>query len=289
MSELRRLRKLLVQRDDVTPDGHAPKATQVSLAQIGGLNPYGEPKYRLVLAQCVHEWHGGEFLDWPKNATLQEQGGLVFSGTARKTHRLELPDRNLPEFARRIAMRADVPLLTPSKVTPIRREVGMRYVRRYPTIKGWILQLWRPATHFGSRAVWESFTYKGNPAILMLGPYPEKGAYEIAGERIERNRSGKMLVQDSWEEVPAISLLEDMIKFFECDRLKTYGASPEARIGIRLHEYQRRQEMLEAKERDEQLQFIRDTMRPYLGSSLAAGRMREELAKRAGITEHVGN
>lgn len=281
--------KQFKQRDDVFGDGHAPKDIQQALAKAGGLTPYREPKYRLVLAQNVREWHGGEFLDWPTGATLQEQGGLVFTGTQKKQHHIELPDKNIPESARRMLMDADVPILVPSEVKPIRRFVGMRLCKRYPTIKGWILQMWRPAKHFGRRVIWESFIYNGNPEILMLGPFPEKGAYEIAGERIERGPDGVLLQQMSWPEIPAIGLLEDMIQFLECERMTNYAASPEARIAIRLHEYQQRMLAQEEKEKEEQLQSIRDYMKPIMGSSLAAGRMREELAKKAGISEHVGN
>jgi hypothetical protein len=276
--------KDVIQRDDIISDGHAPKPIQLALAQVGGLNPHGEPRFRLVLAQCVMEWHGGEFIDWPKGTALQEQGGMVFAGTQLKTHRIKIP-----EFTKPLTIQAQVPVMVPSTTQPIRRFVGMRKVKRYPTIYGWILQMWRPAGHFGARHVWESFLYRGNPAILMLGPYPERGAYEIAGERVERNHQGVFQTYDSWEKVPPISLLEDMIQFLECDRLKTLGASPEARMAMRLSEYQRRMRMLEEQEREQQLQFIRDTMKPYLGSSLAAGKMRTELADRAGIKEHVGN
>jgi len=277
------------QRDDVVGEGHAPKDIQTALAMKGGLNPYREPKYRLVLAQCVREWHGGEHIDWPEGASLQEQGGLIFTGTEKRKHLVELPDRNLPTYARRLMMDVDAPILEPSKVKPVRRFEGMRLCKRYPTIKGWILQMWRPAAHFGRRSTWESFIYKGNPEILMLGPYPERGAYEICGERVERNASGVNIVQTSWEEIPALGLLEDMISFFEWEPLRNYAASPEARIAIRLHEYQQRIQAQEEKEREEQLNWIRDYMKPIMGSSLAAGKMRTELADSAGMREHVGN
>src|SRR6185312_7142316 len=67
------------ERNDVLEAGRAPDSYRRFLTQIGGTNPYGEPNYRLVVAEYVMIHRGNNWYDWPKNTKLKDQGGLVFS------------------------------------------------------------------------------------------------------------------------------------------------------------------------------------------------------------------
>jgi hypothetical protein len=275
-------------RDDVAPMGLAPKSLRNAICKAAGFNPYGEPRYRLALAQHVYALRGGEHLTWDDNLTVEEQGGLVQGGTIQKCHMLNHPSM---AGARSKMVWAESPVLVPSTKKPTRTFVGVEKVMRYPTIEGWILQMWRPASHFGTPEYWNSsmFLWKGDANNNVNGPYPERGDYEFASERVERSREGPMIVQLSWPEIPALSLLEDMIQFLDSENMKQYGADKEARRAIRMNETAARWRHLEEKKSEMRQQMIRDTMAPYLGSSLAAGAMRTKLAERAGLRGHVGN
>ena len=282
------MKKSSLHRDDVSPAGRAPKEVQNALAKAGGYNPYGEPRYRIVLAQHVYAMRGGEHITWDENASLEDQGGLVMSGTQLKSHIIDSPAF---KGAKPLKVMGKSPIFSPSKMQPLRVFVGVEKVNRY-CFDGWILQVWRPASHFGTPEFWNSpaFFWKGDSTNNVLGPYPERGDFEIAGERAERNHQGDYkVVQNVWPGIPALMLLEDMIAFYDCERMRNYAADPHTRRLIRVNEVNNRLKAKQAKEHDTRLKMIQDVMKTYMGSSLAAGAMRTKLAEKAGITEHCGN
>lgn len=273
------------ERDDVAPAGWAPLAHRKALRQFGGTNPYGESRYRVVLAQHVYEWHGGEFWDWPEGAGLSDQGGLVFSDKiVRKKHVIKTGDPRVPLQLLTVEQPEGM-IANPSQ--PLRRVVESRWVSRYPELDGWILQRWRPASHWGPPKLWESIVYPGTD-IQMLGPYPEKGRYEFAIEMVDDDG---MLLRKSRTEIYALSHLENCIQFLDSQEQEfdKNGATPEVRMAVRRAEYEAQRAQVAQAARDTRQKEIREFIRPYLGNSLEAGRLRSDLAKKAGISSHVGN
>lgn len=276
-------------RDDVLPAGLAPRKVRALLAQVAGLNPYKEPLYRMVLAQHVMEWHGGEFWDWPEDAELHDQGGLLFVDELVKKKFIVQPRdehgvlRGTPEV-----IECEVPVgMVPNPSQPIRRVIESRYVQKYPDLEGWVLQRWRPAKHWGPRAVWESALYPGTN-ICVLGPYPERGMYEMATEFVIPDGEGKpRLYRNSHYTMPALSNIEEAIAFLEEQRIDHYGSDPQVRMKIRMAEYDARRAAQQRKDSAERRQVIKDLIRPYCGASLEAQRLRNELAERQGVREHI--
>jgi hypothetical protein len=276
------------ERENVMRRGWAPLAYRQFMRRVGGLNPYGENYYRLVLAESIFEWHGGHWIDWPENATLQEMGGLVFAESDKleiRKHVVQLVEKHIPQQE----IEAEVIRLVPSLQQPLRAVDEMRFVRRYPYHRGWMLQCWRPPEQFGSKTWWESQTVPGRPDLPILGPFPTKGDYE-AIDHLELGPNGIEITRTTWSELPSLSGLEEGIHFLEDQKYREReGASPEARILIRTHDYERAIAAHNEKVVAERNLAIGEALKPYLGNSLAAGRLRTEAAEEAGIKHHVGN
>ena len=125
------------------------------LLTLGGQTPFGEPIWRLVLAQSV-VWKvaGGKI--WDNNLSLSERGGFDL-GEGR-----------------------------PHGNKPLRDETGTLVERlRYPHLDGWILQRWFPPSSY-SRSQWfapENCLPDGTP---RLGPFPQFGDYEMVGGPVQR-------------------------------------------------------------------------------------------------------
>lgn len=266
--------------EDITPSALAPKQYRKALARVGGLNPYSEPLYRVVIAEHVMEWHGGEFWDWTEDADLHDQGGLHFSERmVKREYVVQPPDPKVPP---QVYVIEEPEGMIPSPLKPVRVEVGLRRVQRYPTTEGWVLMRWRPASHWGSRALWEGMRHPGTD-IQILGPYPEQGRYEIALEWVDADRN---LHQEAWSTLPPISRVEEAVQFLEHQRIEEYGNTPQVRMLIAMNERKRRIEAMAMTRKIERQAAIRDAIQPYLGNSLAAQRLRNELAAKAGISEH---
>jgi hypothetical protein len=285
-----------VSKIEIPPNGLAPLDIQDFLLRIGGKNPYGEPMYRMVRAELVRIYEGGQFYDWPENATISEMGGLMYSET---TSGLSCVGENPAQ--------------------PLRVAIEMRWTERYPQHEGWTLERWFPATDFGSRKEWESKTFKGHPEVSFLGPFPERGCYMMKslwqeehadaglyspqGNRVASSApSGLILsnprpgppgwgmVSECLVEIPPVRVLETAITLIEEGlRLqKDLAASAQLRIKLRMDEWMHREQIRRAKRRLEKSMLIKEHMKPVWGSSLESARLRGELAKKAGIKSHVG-
>lgn len=272
------------ERDDVLRRGWAPVAVRRFVAHAGGLNPYGEKNYRIVLAQSIREWHGGRWVDWPKEATLHDQGGMALARdpVARK-HIVKL-SRDLPPQE----LEAEILRLVPTAQQPLRVVEEMRLVERYPYHEGWMLQCWRPPEQFGSKTWWESKTVPGRPDLPILGPFPDKGDYE-AIDHLERGPNGIEISRTTYREMPDLTGIEHAIQFLEDQKYREReGATPEARILIRTHDYERQLAAHNKKVEEERSLAIAEALKPYLGNSLGAGRLRTEAASEAGLKGHYG-
>lgn len=267
-------------REDVLPAGRAPKAIQDYLLRVGGCTPFREPNYRLVLAQHVRQMSGAEWNDYPDDAEINERGGLEYE---------ETPTRLV--------------LLGPASSKLERVVIEMRWEERYPHLDGWVLMRWYPGSHpnYGDREAWERMTLKGRPDISLLGPFPVYGEYELCTIWQEDKTSTPLisggttheehgLMGIALKEVPPLTALYKAICAAEDAGLdsRSLGATPGARKLARLNEWLRREEDRRAERKERTRTMIRDHMAPYWGNSLESARLREALAKKAGITSHVG-
>ncbi|HMC29829.1 MAG TPA: hypothetical protein VKL99_03275 [Candidatus Angelobacter sp.] len=193
-----------------------------------------------------------------RNVIWKVAGGKVWD------ERLSLAERGGFDFSKGI----------PHENRPLRDESD-RLVeqRRYPHIEGWILQRWFPASAY-SKAQWfapENCLPDGTP---KLGPFPECGDYETAGGPVER--------------VPGKQELYEFISRYY-QQLESRKGSVEARIreAVNAAEYERQRQ--EKRMRVFADEYVQDKCSYLQSSSLEAGRIREQVARRCGIREHVGN
>lgn len=255
-------------RDDVLAGGEAPQEVQQCLLETGGNNPFGEPNFQLTIAEKTRLFQGGEWHEWPKGSRLQNRGGML------------LNENGLP--------------CAPPQDKPIRITVEMRWVARYPSLHGWILQEWFPAHKYGPPEDWSKHKVPGSN-LCRLGPYPQFGDYELAlpfGWRQAADQ--EVLDRDSRfsknPDCPPLHVLRTAIQYAERCREFWHSMSAEARIKAREDHHLMRQALIEKHEHDRRIEIIRDEMSPLFSSSLEAGRWREKLARDGQIkVGHVGN
>jgi len=162
----------------------------------------------------------------------------------------------------------------------------MGWCRRYPPqrfpgdragIDGWILQEWQPAYIYGSQEEWYKNHVPGRPELCTAGPYPVEGDYELR-------------FPFGYPEMPAASVLSLAINYAERSREFWAGFTPKQRFEMREEHHKTRMIMQEKYVRDRDIAIIRDRMSPLWSNSLEAGRWREELARKAGLSiGHCGN
>lgn len=160
----------------------------------------------------------------------------------------------------------------PFETRPLRVESGMVERRKYPHLESWILQKWFPSS-FYSKAIWEApenAMFDGTP---KLGPWPQFGDYELMSGPFER--------------APGTDKLREEIAEYH-NRIETAPASIEQRILLAMAAAQDEEEASEQRLNSKVDDYIKDRCSYITSSSLAAGRIRSEIAKKCGITEHVG-
>ena len=141
-------------RNDICGTTLCPSDIADYLQTIGGQTPFGEPIWRLVLADSVI-WKiaGGKV--WDENLSISQRFTAEGDG-ATHAHK------------------------------PLRDETGKLVERRrYPHLDGWILQRWFPPSSY-SRSQWfapENCLPDGTP---KLGPFPQFGDYEMIAGPVER-------------------------------------------------------------------------------------------------------
>ena len=257
------------QRNDVSPAGLAPKEYQDAIRQFGGLNPFGEPNFRLTIAEETKTFQGGEWHEWPNGAKLKNRGGMYVSEDGRTV---------------------DAP-----KDKPIRVVAEMRWIRRYPDLRGWIFQEWFPAHCYGNAEDWYKLTVPGHKDLCRLGPFPVFGDYELclpfgfgqpADEEVARldsrfqGRPG----------LPPLEVLRTSVQYGEKCRDFWQAMPPASRRRCREDQMIERSALQEKWLRDRDMAMNRDAMSPLFSNSLEAGRWRTQLAKDAGLSiGHVGN
>jgi hypothetical protein len=124
------------------PEKDTPQWIQDELAEYGGLSPDGQSIWRLVLAQnCRIHCFG------PTNQVAPGKIQAITDTTR------------------------------PTENTPDRIIDGEHWIPRFH-VKGWILQHWYPASHWGSRLFWEGQKARDGRTRL-LAAYPQRGDYLV--------------------------------------------------------------------------------------------------------------
>jgi hypothetical protein len=157
--------------------------------------------------------------------------------------------------------------------TPLRTVAEIRELPKYGHLEtqGWILEKWFAPEMFGGHELWESAVVPGT-SIPILGPYPERGLYEM--------------IAGVFPIAPETSFLEQFISF-HTKRSREMQESDARKV---MNQKTDRLLDAEKKRTDEAHARILDKIKgPLLGTSLAAGRLRNEMAERAGIRSHMGN
>lgn len=285
------------ERTDILAAGRAPRSIRKFLTHVSGLNPYGEPKYRIARADSIMMYVGGVWTDWPDGTPINERDGMQFT-----EQRVLLPHR-LPG-GKVVYMNQPV-AMEKTRVQPLRRIAEMRWIRKYPNLSGWLFQKWYPRSMYPSKPWWEAqlVTEKKQkevngalavvdeivvPHLSSLGPYPDQGDYETFVEWLDENGD---ICRLGYEEIPPVSKIELAILKTEHDRerYRDIAQSPEQRIAIRNYELMEAREAYQKKIDEERRAEIMDAVKTVFSGSLDMGAFRSKVAERAGILTHVGN
>ena len=158
---------------DATMD--TPPSISEQLSDWGGKNEFGQPLWRLILAQNHLVQRFGQWIERGADFTDQVEFESVVAEGHKPIHQFK---------SRQVA---------PENITH-----GMKWVPRYP-VMGWIVERWFPASAFGSRDAWENaLSEDGTP---MMGPFPEHGGY--------------YMMLGPWEEIPSLDAIRQQISTYE--------------------------------------------------------------------------
>lgn len=237
--------------------------TRDFLIRIGGKSHAGYPNYRLVQSENVLEQKGGEWQDWDDNLAPEDRARFI-----RKI--ITFPQKQII-LGKEVEVKNQRTILVPGN-TPIRTVTEVRLVPKYSHLdtQGWILERLYPAEAFGLPEDWYAHVVPGTD-VPRLGPYPADGQYEmIAGVFLQE---------------PSISFLEQYIAFQKARTREMQERDVRSILNDKIYAH----EQQEKKKRELAEQRIRDLISPLYGTSLEAGRWRNEVAIQAGIRSHMGN
>ena len=246
-------------RNDILPSTTTiPKSIQKHIAKVGGKNPFGESMFRLILAECRTVKAAGAWNIWREGLSVDERSGLGI----KEIQKMLKEGRSTQEINEFVNHRITA--------TPERTVVGM-IDRPLYQFKGFILEKWKPAITFGSPEDWYSYRFNGEAA---LGPYPTYGDYELCAGPTPY--------------MPSAEQCEDAIRrtFKEIDERPSTASG---RMAQMLEAQDAQEKALEKENFTKVENVLKEDKMLYKTSSLAAGRARNELAEKAGITEHYGN
>lgn len=229
-------------------DRSTPAPIRKELARFGGLNPYNRANWRIVLAQDRLCRRGGVFTTMP-------------SGDV-KTIELEPIIRN----GRKVYLQHVREIKPESVVT------GTRDVPKYP-VQGWVLERWFPASKYGGRSAWEAV--KSSDGVTpMMGPYPHEGDY--------------FMLAGPFSRIPELTDLRESIAM----HIRMENEQPESYHQLMLQQINEEQEEMEKayqKCLSDLAHFYESEVEPVLkGTSLAAQRIRNDMAEAMGDRSHQG-
>lgn len=273
----------MLTRNDLRSSITIPENLQECLLRVGGLNPYAEPKFRLCLAEDRYTKAHGTWNIWPDSATLDDRSGLgineaqqILSEGQAVIERMQsagASDEAIKKVSDLIGEEINVLFSDAGNKRPLKTTEGMNEDVPVYQFEGFILEKWKPAHCFGSPAQWNAYTFRGEAA---LGPYPQHGDYE--------------LIAGPTPYMPTETQLEERVRE-HTHKLTERPGSPATRVKQLLDKMEmRRQEkvralknLVESFVKDGTLGKSRSTI------SLGAGRIRQELADKAGLKGHYGN
>jgi hypothetical protein len=272
----------VILRLDLKAPNPAPQSLLDVCLSAGGKNPFGEPMIRLCLAQDRITKAAGEWNIWDEDTPVEERGGLGLS----LLQKMLVERQDVVHAAvQKGFSREDIEKLT-KRMTGMIEEIAQEVLARHPKAvfsgmaddvevypnEGWILEKWKPAEAFGPPEEWYKYTFQG---IAALGPYPTFGTYELfAGPS---------------PELPT----EDEIRLAISRHYQELDSRPQNPQWLLAQMMSAREER-NRKKRAARKADIEAALKDGPGSlhnrlSLGAGRVMNELAKKAGIKEHVGN
>lgn len=155
-------------------------------------------------------------------------------------------------------------------VKPDRVVTGFHDVPKYP-VKGWILERWFPASKYGTQADWEAV--KSSDGITpMMGPYPHEGDY--------------FMLAGPFEKIPEMNDLKMAISMhIREEESNTVGY--EQMVLNEINAEHEEKERAYNKAVSDLEHFYESEVEPILkGSSLAAGRIRNDLGEMMGDRTH---
>lgn len=154
-----------------------PKEITEILTTWGGKNQYGEPCWRLILAQNHLVTRAGLWTNFEGNETQIDFGGV------------------------RVDPRTGKPGVgyETKQIAPTSTMTGIHRVPLY-MVDGWILERWFPAKCFGGKEKWYSHLSQDN-ITPMMGPYPERGDY--------------WMLDGPWDEIPPTEYIRREISAWE--------------------------------------------------------------------------
>lgn len=258
-----------------------PKELKVTVLRVGGTNPFGEPLFRLILAEDRTVRAAGEWSIWSDDVPAEERGSLGIDIIQKMLTQYQrvmeaavlsgLSQNEIDKMAYKLTSELDEILKSKLSAAPIRVESGMADVPLYP-FDGFIIEKWKPAETFGSPGDWNQFTFEGQSA---LGPYPEFGDYELCAGPTPH--------------MPTSAQLEDAIRQ-DFRQIEAKPKSAQQRLLLMLQKIEQRQKQKQKETQDRALAMLRDgpaSLRNRL--SLGAGRVIQEMATKAGLKGHYGN
>ena len=114
------------------------------LTRWGGCNVYGDPNWRIILAENHLVQRAGMWTEFAEGTESVSPTGKDFQMETRH-------------------------------IQPDAIRCGVFWVPLYPC-KGWVLERWFPPATFGNREQWESALSQDNETPMM-GPFPDHGEY----------------------------------------------------------------------------------------------------------------
>lgn len=270
----------MIRRHDLKANGTIiPQEIKRALAKLGGRNLYGEPIYRLIRAEDRTIQAPGEWTIWPEEASLDDRGGLGIQTLQQMLmqHRMVMETALIKEsrhecekLAKQFNSQFEEVLRSKLSAIPLRVERGMMEIPLYP-YSGFILEKWYPVEHYGAPSEWNRLTFDGMPAA---GPYPEHGDYE--------------LLAGPTPYMPTIAQLEEAIRQNFRD-IQTRPRSSKERVRLLLERAEQEKERRHLERKAHAHAYSTDSGALMNRLSLGAGRVRQELATKAGLKGHYGN
>jgi len=159
-------------RDERVEHHSCPESVAESLKVAGGVNPFGEPMFRIVWGyDRIVKMHG----EWQEF----EQVKLTLTAVPAE---IEPPMGEPLVYVNDKAMNVNPGDSVERIVTRLKRSViETREVPKYLPANCWHLEMWRPAEEYGSPEQWKKMGEEvmSGMTVDTSGEYPSRGEYEL--------------------------------------------------------------------------------------------------------------